>query len=92
MINNIGTNELKRILESLDDISKIVGDCDDWVEIKKMLLLSLPSKIRKLFSKRHPITKEQMTNALEYDLIEWYFKNKGKKLVIRSLKERKGEK
>ena len=78
-----------KILENLNYVSSVLSNCDDWVDVKKMLLLSLPSNLRSYFSVRHNITKEQNTNQLEHDLIQEYKEICGVKLVIRGLKERR---
>jgi len=79
----------KRLLTAIDDVSSFVGDCDDWVTIKKEIMKLLPSKMRSSFSRRHPITKEQQTNNFELELINYYKDITGIDLVIRSLKERR---
>ena len=81
--------DLAVVFDSLDEVAMIVGDCDDWVTIKKELLKCLPSNLRKLFSRRHPITKEQQTNALEFKLINMYNDRTGVKPVVRSIEERR---
>lgn len=77
------------ILEKISYVSTFVGDCDDWVTVKKQLLISLPPDVRTLFSTRHPITKEQQTNSFEMDLMNKYNEMTGVRLVIRSLEERR---
>lgn len=77
------------ILKKLREVSDFVGDCDDWVTIKKELIKLLPSSVRSKFSRRHPITKEQQTNKFEYELINYYKEMTGISLVIRTLSERR---
>ena len=60
-----------RILEELKMIAKYHMS-DDWVSVKKQLLLSLPWQLRTKFSTRDPKTKKQSINAFEYLLIEEY--------------------
>ena len=79
----------KDLSEKIIEIYSYVGDCDDWVFIKKQMMLSISPKKRSLFSKRHPITKEQQTNQFELDIIKEYKKITGIDLIIRKLEERR---
>ena len=55
-------------LESLlMDVNKYV-DTDDWLVLKRELVKICPPSIRGKFSRRHPITKKQMTNDFERSL------------------------
>ena len=47
-----------RIREQVEFVSSYAGDMDDWVMIKKQIMLGIPSILRKNFSTRDPRTKE----------------------------------
>ena len=80
---------LDTIKESFEFVSSYVGDCDDWVTVKKQVLLNIPSNLRKNFSTRDPKTKEQWLNEFEKEMIIYYKQLTGIQLVLRSLKERR---
>lgn len=80
---------IEKIYESFGFVSSYAGDCDDWVAIKKQVLLNLPSELRKNFSTRDPRTKEQWLNEFEKEMITYYKDLTGTKLVLRTLSERK---
>lgn len=77
------------IFDTIEEVFAIVGDCDDWVTVKKQLLLTLPPELRKAFSTRDPKTKEQSLNDFEKDLIVYYSQTFGIELVLRTLAERR---
>ena len=54
----------------------------DWMFIKRQLLLSLPSHMRKLFSTRDAKTKKQALNMFELQLIELYEEMTGIRLEL----------
>lgn len=62
----------KRITEELTTIAQLAGQEEDWMVVKRLLLLSLPSNMRTLFSTRDPKTKQQALNNFENTLIEMY--------------------
>jgi len=78
-----------RILSQIAEVAGYAGDCDDWVKIKKEIMKGIPSKLRKNFSTRDPITKEQVPNNFDMLVIEKYENISGIKLKIRTLSERK---
>ena len=80
---------LEKILETLKLVSSYTESCDDWVTIKKQVLLNLPPDLRKNFSTRDPKTKEQWLNDFEKELIIYYKDLTGIELVLRSLNERR---
>ena len=80
---------VERIFEQLRFVSSYTGDCDDWVTIKKQVMLNLPPMLRKNFSTRDPKTKEQWLNDFEKELITYYKEITGVTLVLRSLEERR---
>lgn len=61
-----------RILTEMTELSEYLGDCDDWMTVKKLLLLSIPSDLRRLFSTRDEKTKKQSLNDFEKALIDEY--------------------
>ena len=78
-----------RIYEQVRFVSSYVGDCDDWVTVKKQVMLNLPPALRKNFSTRDPKTKEQWLNDFEKELINYYRDLTGIELVLRTLEERR---
>ena len=71
-----------RVLEELTLIATVAGSEDNWVSIKKQLLLALPPKLRKLFSTRDAKTKKQSLNIFESHLIDTYEKMTGIRLEL----------
>tara|TARA_B100000683_G_scaffold264654_1_gene294534 strand:- start:251 stop:493 length:243 start_codon:yes stop_codon:yes gene_type:complete len=61
---------------------KIGTECEveTWLELKKLMLVSLPSSSRSLFSVRHPKTKKQGFNEFEQWLSHNYEQAAGVKL------------
>ena len=57
-------------------------DIESWIDLKKIVLISIPSKDRSLFSTRDPKTKEQSLNQLEHAIISSYEERTGIKLRI----------
>ena len=78
-----------RILDQLRFVMTYVGDTDDWVTVKKQMLLGIPSSLRKNFSTRDSKTKEQWLNDFEEELINYYEQLTGVKLKLRTLAERR---
>ena len=78
-----------RIVREIDIVSSYAKNCDDWMTIKKEIMKSIPSNLRKLFSRRDPITKEQVPNDFDMRVIDYYFSITGVKLKIRKLSERR---
>ncbi len=50
---------------------------DNWMEFKKIMLRSIPPRIRKSFSTRHPKTKKQSLNEFEKKIIDIYLQETG---------------
>lgn len=73
----------ERILEEVEQIAPMLGDKDDWMTVKKLLLLSLPPKLRTNFSTRDPKTKKQSLNDFELALIDEYEKRTGVRLELK---------
>ena len=80
---------IEKIRESFRFVSSYTGDCDDWVTIKKQVLLNISPELRTNFSTRNPKTKEQWLNDFEKEMITYYKQLTGIQLVLRSLKERR---
>ena len=78
-----------RITNQIKEVSSYVGNCDDWVTIKKEIMKGIPSDLRKLFSRRDPITKEQVPNNFDMIVKEAYERFSGVDLKIRTRSERK---
>jgi hypothetical protein len=70
--------------EIIDLAIKLGTDCSvtSWMQLKKILLLTLPPVERTKFSTRHPKTKKQSLNAFERQIIENYEKKTGENLEI----------
>jgi hypothetical protein len=81
--------DIKKIYEQVDFVASYAIDCDDWVTIKKQVMLGLAPALRKNFSTRDPKTKEQSLNKFEEDLISYYRDKTGIVLVLRTLAERR---
>ena len=72
-----------RVREELESIAEYVADdAPRWMNIKVILLRSLPSDLRKNFSTRDPITKKQSLNDFERSLIDIYEGMTGIKLRL----------
>lgn len=53
-----------------------------WLDLKKIVLISIPPKDRSLFSTRDPKTKKQSLNKLEHAIISEYQEKTGVKLKV----------
>ncbi len=53
-----------------------------WLELKKLLLVSLSSNDRRNFSIRDPYTKRQRLNSFEQNLLNSYHQQTGKVLEV----------
>ena len=62
----------------------MLRDNHDWMDFKKIMLRSLPPKMRKNFSTRDPKTKRQALNNFEKAMIDTYFRETGVKLKLES--------
>ena len=71
-----------RVLEELTLIATVAKNESSWISIKKQLLLSLPPKLRKLFSTRDAKTKRQSLNIFENQIIDVYEEMTGIRLEI----------
>ncbi len=82
-------SDIKKIYEQVDFVASYAADCDDWVTIKKQVMIGLPPVLRKNFSTRDPKTKEQSLNNFEKEIISYYKDKTGTSLVLRTLEERR---
>lgn len=82
-------SDKEKIYEQVDFVASYATDCDDWVTIKKQVMLGLPPLLRKNFSTRDPKTKEQGLNNFEKELINYYRDKTGVTLILRTLDERR---
>lgn len=75
---------MKKDLTSLHDGFDVAQRCNvvTWVELKKILLLSLPPHERKQFSTRDAYTKKHTVNDFERDLIDIYYRQTGTRLRL----------
>jgi hypothetical protein len=55
---------------------------NSWLDLKKIVLISIPPKDRSLFSTRDPKTKKQSLNKLEHAIISEYQEKTGIKLKV----------
>ena len=78
-----------RILEQVEIVASYAGGCDDWVTIKKEIMKGCPSSLRRFFSRRDPITKEQVPNSFDRAVIKEYKSITGIDLVVRTLEQRR---
>ena len=70
--------------EIIEEAIELGARCEveTWLELKKMLLLTLPSAERTKFSTRDPDTKIQSLNQLEKEIIDNYRKKTGIDLEV----------
>jgi hypothetical protein len=61
-------NPYNTINDALKQLYTYASDINDWMIIKKELLKILPSELRKNFSTRDPLTKEQKINAFDIQI------------------------
>jgi hypothetical protein len=71
-------------------VANLKLDCDDWVEIKKLVMKQVAPTHRKVFSKRDSKTKNHPPlNQFEERMKEMYKEISGTELVLRELDERR---
>jgi hypothetical protein len=58
-----------RVIEELENFHQCAGDVDEWITVKKHVVNSLPSNLRRLFTRRDEKTKHQHPNEFEYELM-----------------------
>ena len=65
-------------------------ECDDWVEIKKLVMKQVAPSHRKVFSRRDQKTKNHPPlNQFENEMKDLYKEISGVELVLRELDERR---
>ena len=65
-------------------------ECDDWVEIKKLVMKQVAPSHRKVFSRRDQKTKNHPPlNQFENEMKDLYKEISGIELVLRELDERR---
>jgi hypothetical protein len=70
-----------KIEEHLSTLAKYV-DTDDWLVLKRALVNVCPPALRGKFSRRHPITKKQMTNDYERAIAARWTELTGRSVVF----------
>lgn len=74
----------ERIAKELDIIYQCVsGSKYNWIDVKKILIRSLPQNLRKGFSKRDPKTKIPKINKFELTIIKYWNKKYEEELPLR---------
>lgn len=68
---------MKEYISYVKYASRVLGNSKDWMDFKKLMLISLPSNKRKNFSTRDPKTKKQSLNEFEKQMIDIYFQETG---------------
>lgn len=58
------------------------NETDDWFVIKTQIIQNFPPKSRKKFAKRHYSTKKRMINDFDLEVISYWEKKSGFRLVI----------
>jgi hypothetical protein len=64
-------------------------ETDDWLVLKKALVLISPPSMRGKFSRRHPISKKQMTNDFEREIAARWSELTGRPVVFTNEHEEK---
>lgn len=72
----------EKVEQKLLEVFAYANEVEDWITVKKELVRHLPSPLRSLFSRRHPITKVQQTNEFELEIIKRWSELGGKDLYI----------
>lgn len=54
----------------------------DWLQLKKELVKTVPPSRRSLFSRRHPVTKQQQTNEFELSVMSRWEELTGNSVVF----------
>ena len=69
--------DIKEYIGYVKYASRILGESSNWMDFKKLMLVSLPSSKRKNFSTRDSKTKKQSLNEFEKEMIDIYFQETG---------------
>jgi hypothetical protein len=62
----------------------VLEDNKNWMDFKKVMLKSIPPRMRRSFSTRDPKTKKQSLNSFERKMIDIYYGETGIKLKLES--------
>ena len=68
---------MKEYIDHLKTAKIIMEENSSWMDFKKIMLRSLPSRMRRKFSTRDPKTKKQSLNEFELSMIDIYFQETG---------------
>jgi len=69
--------------ELIDYVFDFVNnETNDWFIIKTQIIQNFPPKSRKKFAKRHYSTKKRMINDFDLEVISYWEKKSGSRLVI----------
>lgn len=73
-----------------EQTARLQLECDDWVEIKKLVMKQVAPSHRKVFSRRDQKTKNHPPlNSFENEMRSLYKEISGTELVLRELNERR---
>lgn len=71
-----------RIINALEVFHGYAPFVEEWIIIKKNIILMIPSDLRKQFSRRHEKTKYQLPNELEFALMQRWTALTGKQVIF----------
>tara|TARA_B100000035_G_C21031704_1_gene568849 strand:+ start:2363 stop:2659 length:297 start_codon:yes stop_codon:yes gene_type:complete len=78
------------VKEVFEKTANLKLECDDWVEIKKLVMKQVAPSHRKVFSRRDQKTKNHPPlNSFENEMKSLYKEISGIDLVLRELDERR---
>lgn len=89
---NISEEKRSQIIvkEVFEKTANLKLECDDWVEIKKLVMKQVAPSHRKVFSRRDQKTKNHPPlNKFEKEMKSLYKEISGVDLVLRELDERR---
>ena len=77
------------VREAISYVAQYMGDNDDWVDIKIEIMNSVRPELRRKFSRRDQVTREQSPNDFDIAVLCEYERVSGIRPIIRTLAERK---
>jgi len=77
------------VQEAVRYVARYMGDIDDWVDIKIEIMNNVRPELRRKFSRRDQITREQSPNDFDMAVLDEYERVSGIRPIIRTLAERK---
>ena len=77
------------VLRSIAYVAQYMGDHDDWVDIKIEIMNGVRPELRRRFSRRDQLTREQVPNDFDRAVIIEYSRVSGVDLIIRTLSQRR---